>query len=176
MQLRQDSKKSLKFSYTWYDNFALKQNGSDDITLRIPVISKEEYMIDGYDYSESLKHDGYGLPQRFWFRPNIVSGATVSTRTYPSETVNIYTTSNQYNTLNLSYKIDENSILKKYFNIEANLASNYVTVDVYLNPEEYNRLKDGAYVRFDKDLYKVVEIQGYNPTCYSTTELKMMKV
>ena len=132
-------------------------------------------MIDGYDYTESMKHDGYSLPQRFWYRPT-ATDCYVWTRTFPAEEVNIYTTSNQYNGLNLSYKVTENSILKKYFNIEADLSSNYVTVEVYLTPEEYKRLKDGAYVRFDKDTYKVVEIQGYDPTCYSTTELKMMKL
>lgn len=178
-----DSTKSLQFSYTWYDNFdwypvdsAFTQDtGATPTVLRIPVISKEEYMIDGYDYTESMNHKGYNLPQRFWYRPT-ATDCYVWTRTFPAEEVNIYTTSNQYNGLNLSYKVTENSILKKYFNIEADLSSNYVTVEVYLTPEEYKRLKDGAYVRFDKDTYKVVEIQGYDPTCYSTTELKMMKL
>ena len=179
-----DSKKQLKFSYTWYDNFDWyyvdntfnQPTGQTPTLLRIPVISKEEYMADGYDYTESLKHDGYGLAQRFWYKPTAVSNVSVWTRTYPAEEVDIYVTSNQYDGLNLSYKDYENSILRKYFNIEANLASNYVIVDVYLNPEEYKRLRDGAYVRFDKDTYKVVEIQAYDPTCYSPTELKLMKM
>lgn len=179
------NEKSLQFSYTWYDNFnwiavdnTFQEDTGTTLNLRIPVISKEEYMIDGYDYTESLKHDGYGLPQRFWFFPNPTM-AYVWTRTYPPEKIEIYEPINVWNggdkVLNLSYKTTEKSILTEYFNITPYLASNYVQISVYLTPIEYNRLKNGALVHFDSDLYEVVDIEGYDPTGFNPTTLKLMK-
>jgi hypothetical protein len=76
--------------------------------------------------------------------------------------------------MNLSYKNDEVSLLD-YFNIKAELASNYVNVEVYLTPEEYNLLKNGGKVLFDSDVYSVVEMQGYDPSGGNKTTLKLMK-
>lgn len=180
------SDKDLQFSYTWYDNFFQYQCNSsfekitqDPVILRLPVISKYTYMIDGYDYNESMKHDGYGLTQRFWFKPR-GGGGTLWTRTYPAEEVVIYTPVNLYTNFqdvyfNLSYKDTEPSLLTEFFNLVSLLSSNYVEVELYLSPEEYNRIKNGAYVFFDSDLYIPVEISGYDPTGYDTTTLKMMK-
>ena len=175
------SDKNLQFSYTWYDDFnwfpvdsAFTKTSSASTTLTIPVISKEEYMIDGYDYTESMKHDGYGLAQRFWYRPTGTQ-QYVWTRTYPAEQVNIYKTSNVYNNVNLSYKVNENSLLQRYFNITPYLASNYVIVEAYITPDEYNMIKNGALIRFDSDIYYPVEVNGYDPSGYNPTEIKMMK-
>jgi len=181
------SDKNLQFSYTWYDNFnwyEVDYNGqvnpyADPITLRLPVISKYTYMIDGYDYEESMKHDGYGLSQRFWFRPN-QTNAYVWTETYPRERVTIYEPINLWTNyrdiyLNLSYKTTEPSLLNNFFNITPYLASNYVQVDVYLSPEEYKSIKNGAMVHFDSDLYIPVSISGYDCTGNNPTELKMIK-
>lgn len=178
---------NLNFSYTWYDNFnwyyvdsgGTQDSASTPTVLTIPVISKYSYMIDGYDYEESMKHDGYGLTQRFWFRPRATT-SFVWTKTYPTERVQIYEPLNLYTNyqdtyLNLSYKTTEPSLLEHYFNITPYLASNYVTVEVYLTPEEYSSIKNGAMVHFDSDLYYVVEINGYDPSGNNTTELKMMK-
>ena len=176
------SEKSLKFSYSWYDNFKWYEVDSqgqqnpyaNPVTLRIPVISKYTYMIDGYNYEESLKHDGYGLPQRFWIRPT-KTNAYVWTESYPTERIDIYTVSNVKDGVNLSYKDTERSLLSEYFNIKAYLASNYVEIEVYLTSEEYNRLKNGALVHFDSDLYEVVNIDGYDPSGFNPTKLKLMK-
>ena len=182
------SEKSLQFSYTWYDNFTWYPINShfdpdtgdrgDPQTLTMPVISKYTYMIDGYDYNESMKHDGYGLPQRFWFRPTDTS-AYVWTRTYPVEKVKVYEPSNVFydgtEYLNLSYKTTEPSLLSRYFNITPYLSSNYVTVDVYLSAEEYKMVKNGCPIHFDSDIYFPVEVSGYDPSGYNTTEIKMIK-
>lgn len=180
------SDKNLQFSYTWYDNFnwynvtsADTKVSDDPVTLKLPVISKYSYMIDGYSYEESMKHDGFGLSQRFWFRPEETT-CSVWTDTYPPESVRIYKPSNLYTNyrdiyLNLSYKNTESSLLTEFFNFSAYLSSNYVEVEVYLNPEEYNRIKNGALIHFDSDLYYPVEIQGYDSTGYNPTTLKMMK-
>ena len=96
------SDKNLQFSYCWYDDFnwfavdsGFTKTSEIPIILSLPVISKEEYMIDGYDYTESLKHDGYGLSQRFWFKPD-ASNCYVWTRTYPVEQVIIYQPKNLF--------------------------------------------------------------------------------
>lgn len=176
------SEKSLQYSYTWYCNFNWYEVDSDGqqnpyadpVVLRIPCISKYTYMIDGYSYEESMKHDGYNLPQRFWYRPKATE-CFVWTETYPTERISIYTTENKYNDINLSYKDIERSLLTEFFNINAYLSSNYVTIEVYLTSDEYNRLKNGALVHFDSDLYEVVEIGGYDPSGNNPTELKLMK-
>lgn len=180
------SDKNLQFSYTWYDdwkwypvNSSFVKTSSNYVTLKLPCISKFSYMIDGYDYEESMKHDGYGLPQRFWFRPSNTN-CYVWTRTYPPEEINVYSPTNLYTNyqdiyFNLSYKDSESSILTNFFNINAYLASNYIVVDVYLSASEYNRIKNGSLVHVDSDLYIPVEISGYDPSGSNPTELKLMK-
>lgn len=175
------SEKNLQFSYTWYDNFkwypvdsSYEQSEASPIALPIPVISKFTYMIDGYNYEESMKHDGYSLPQRFWFRPKQTS-SYVWTRTYPAERVNLYLPVNVKDNLNLSYKTNENSLLLNYFNITPYLASNYVIIDAYLTADEYKMIKNGSMIKFDSDLYIPVEISGFDPSGNNTTEIKMMK-
>lgn len=180
------SDKSLQFSYTWYQffnwyevNSSFEKVSDNAVTLKLPCISKYEYMIDGYDYEESMKHDGYGLSQRFWIKPS-PTNQWVWTRTYPTEKVWIYEPSNLYTNyrdvyFNLSYKDTEDSILTNFFNIRAYLASNYVDVDVYLSSEEYDRIKNGSLVHFDSDLYIPVEVKGYDPSGNNPTTLKLMK-
>lgn len=186
----EESNINTDFSYCWYDTFTWTkvdtghtEDTGTTTTFDLPVISKATYMVDGYDYADSEAHDGYGLTQRFWFTPSMQPyvdpqmhslPAFVWTDTYPQEQVYIYTPTNSYNGINLSYKNSEVSLLD-YFNIRAELASNYVTVNVYLTADEYNLLKNGGKVRFDDDIYDVVEIQGYDPSGNNTTELKLMK-
>jgi hypothetical protein len=178
---------SLQFAYTWYDNFNWyavnadnEQSTSPPITLRIPTISKYSYMIDaGHNYDELEKHDGYGLAQRFWFAPN-QTPMYVYVDTYPAERVTLYEPTNLYTNyrdinFNLSYKTSENSILTEFFNYMPYLASNYVEVDAYITADEYNRLKNGALIHFDSDIYYPVEISGYDATGVNPTTIKMMK-
>lgn len=173
------------FSYTWYDNFKHTTDGQSELNITIPVISKEEYMIDNYNYEEAMAKRGFNLPQRFWFRSNMSIGRTVKLQNdyyinqynnaiTPRE-VYLFDTKNQKNSVNLSYKATETSLVTEFFNIHPMLSSNYVTVDVYLNPEEYQQIKDGAMVKFDSDLYYVSEIQGYDATGNNPTTLKLIK-
>lgn len=180
---------STNFSYCWYSDFTWNEvltdhtEGAGETTISLPVISKATYLVDGYDYAESEAHDGYSLTQRFWFQPVMIPYVDpqyhslptfVYTDTYPQEQVYLYVPTNTWNGLNLSYKNTETSLLD-YFNIRADLASNYVTVDVYLTADEYNLLKSGGKIRYDSDIYDVVEIQGYAPDGSNTTTLKLIK-
>lgn len=172
---------STNFSYTWYQNFNHYQTNSaqteqeeTSTTISIPCLSKYSYMIDGYDYEESMKHDGYGLTQRFWFKPEVTE-LSVWTRTYPAEEMFISTPKNVLEGLNLSYKTEENSLLQRYFNPQAYLSSNIIDFEVYLSSDEYNLIKNGAYVHVDKDVYIPLEISGYDCGGDNPTELKLMK-
>jgi len=181
--------KQTQFSYTWYDVFKYVPRSSvEDVDMEIPVISKEEYMIDGFSYKEAMKHDGYGLAQRFWFRSTspvksegeyelyLENDWTVLTQsTIAFNHVKMYVPKNQMEGLNLSYKDSETSLVTEYFNIYPMLASNYVNVEVYLNPMEYIEIKGGALVHFDKDLYYTSEISGYDPSGANSTQLKLIK-
>ena len=159
---------STNFSYTWYDNFL--KNGT---FLNIPVISKYSYMIDGYSYAESMKHDGYGLTQRMWFRQPVTTNS-VTTASLPQETIYLSLPINTYQGVNLSYKGTEMSLLKEYFNLVPTVEANMLSVNVRLTPKEYYEVKNGALIHMDADLYWVSEIVGYNPST-GDCELKLIK-
>ena len=171
-----------QFSYTYYDNFLWKEVLADGteredysgMTITIPVISKAEYMAEGYGYEEAMKHDGYSLTQRFWYRDQ-VSQEYVYLADYNHEMVELTYPMNRWKRFNLSYKDTEKSIVTEYFNICPLLASNYVKIDAYLIPEEYNAIKNGALVNYDSDLYYTSEISGYDPSGDNPTTLKLIK-
>jgi hypothetical protein len=170
----------LKHSYCWYVPFNwynVTSSGtlvdSASTTIWLPCQAKSEWMIDGYDYTESMKYDGYGLSQRLWFKP-LSSETFVWLDVYPKQKVFIYIPTNERNGKNLSYKTSENSLLE-YFNVVPFNSSNYVTIEVYLTAEEYKLLKNGARVKFDCDIYYVTEIEGYDPSGNNPTSLKLIK-
>lgn len=148
------------------------------MVINIPIIELSEYMINGYGDEEAMAHDGYSLTQRFWYKDQ-VSQESVKLSSILSngshESIYLSYPMNSWNGFNLSYKDTEKSIVTEYFNISPMLASNYVKVDVYLNPQEYKSIKDGALVKFDSDLYYTSEIQGYDCTGNNPTTLKLIK-
>lgn len=172
---------TTNFSYTWYQNFNHYQTNSAQTeqadtatTISIPCISKYSYMFDGYDYTESMKYDGYSLAPRFWFKPD-AKNVSIWTRTYPAEELFVYAPKNALEGLNLSYKDTENSLLQRYFNPQAYLSSNIIDFEVYLTSDEYNLIKSGAAVHVDKDVYLPLEISGYSPSGGDPAQLKLMK-
>ena len=167
---------SNDWSYNWYDIFTLYYYDNQDqvdrtVPLRLPVIGEYQYMAPGADYGESMKHDGLSLRQRLWFRQN---PSTETVTLTSGENVYLSIPTDVYQGVGMSYKIGGESLLR-YFNVRPSLTSNYVTVQVYLSPKEYLALKNGAMVRFDDDLYYLVDMAGYDPTCRNLTELRLMK-
>lgn len=169
------------FSYTYYDHFLWKEvleNGTETdysgLTITIPVIEKSEYMAEGYGYDEAMKHDGYSMTQRFWYRDQ-VSQEYVWLSDHMHEQVYLTYPMNSWERFNLSYKDTETSIVTEYFNISPMLSSNYVKIDVHINPDEYKQIKGGALVHFDSDLYYTGEISGYDPSGNNPTTLKLIK-
>ena len=153
-------------------------------TINIPVIGKTEWWIEGLDYEGYSQYDGRGLKQRFWFR-----GQQLTDKKYElpvngklTETDDWYKitlTSNykQYgnNIVYLNYNNGVNTLLGKYFNIDANSRSDEAEVEVYLTPMEYKLISQGASVHFDDDIYIVNEVQGYDPSGHNPTKLILMK-
>lgn len=172
---------NLNFSYTWYDDFTWTEvdsggteNSGNTLSLSIPVISKFTYMVPRYDYDECLKHDGFGLTQRFWLKPE-KTDAFVWTASYPTEKVDIYIPKNSNDNIVLNYKDEENSLLMKYFNANQNVTSDKITLEVYISIDEYNLIKNGARVKFDKTVYIPTEIVYY-PSGETPAKLTLMKL
>ena len=145
--------------------------------LYIPVIGKTEWWIEGYKYEEMAKYDGRGLKQRFWFR-NSPTQWTLPTQ---GEMYRITTTSNQKqyangNMIYLNYNNGVNTLLGKYFNINLDSGSDQVEIDVYLTPMEYKLISMGSSVHFDDNIYKVLQIQGYDPSGENPTKLVLISI
>lgn len=178
------SEVQTNFSYTYYMDFNFYQttSGGDEssaaTTISMPVIEKSEYMAEGYNYDEAMKHDGYSFAQRFWYR-NQIEQKYIWLSSVKSdgskESIDLTLPMNKWYNFNLSYKDGEESIATMYFNIHPMLSSNYVTVECYLTPKEYREIKNGALVHFDSDLYFVSEVQGYDPASINKTKLKLIK-
>ena len=168
------------FSYTYYDIFKFKNvdkngnEGTEEKLILLPVIELSQYMADGYGYDEAMKHDGYSLSQRFWFRQK-PSTDGVYLHDNLHEFVKFSIPTNHLDDFNLSYKDSETSILTEYFTCNPMLDSNYVNVDVYMSPSEYKDIKNGSFVHFDSDLYVVSEMEGYDPSGIDKVSLKLIK-
>ena len=169
-----DLNQQINFSYCWYKDFSVTQN-EQSASISIPVIGKTEWWIEDYDYEGQAQNDGRGMTQRMWFR-----GEQIDTKLKldESDIYKITTTSNykQYGTniVYLNYNNGVNTLLGKYFNIDINSASDEVEVEVYLTPNEYKQISTGASVHFDDNIYKVLEIQGYDPLGANPTKLKLI--
>lgn len=175
-----ESTVQTNFSYTWYDTFTyhhVDSAGTESTAtteITIPVIEESQYMADGYGYEEAMKHDGYSKTQRFWYRMQ-PSQESVFLSDSMHEEVFLACPANDWNGFNLSYKDTETSLLTECFDVIPMLSSNYVTLEAYLSPSEYVAIRNGALVHFDSDLYYTAEINGYDPSGYNPTELKLVK-
>ena len=170
---------STNFSYNWYMPFLWKEvtsGGTEtgtEVNIQLPVISLSQYMVEGYDYAESAKHDGFSLTQRFWFKQPI-SEEYLWMSDNNREKVYLSYPVNAKDGVNISYKTDETSIATEYFNITPLLSSNIVTVNAYLSPEEYSAILGGCLIHYDSDLYIPTNIT-FDPSGRNKAEIKMIK-
>ena len=175
----QESDVSLTNSYTWYANFKYNKYADDNTTilnvinLSLPIISKDEYMIENYKYEESMKVDGKGLPQRWWFRQPV--NMDVQFETVNNAFVNPSIPINTKDGFTLNYKNDDNTLLTRYFNITAYTSSDMIEFECYLSPDEYILLKKGAPIQINSDIYYTCSITGYDPSGNNRTKIKAMK-
>ena len=175
----QESDASLTNSYTWYANFKYNKYADDNTTildvinLSLPIISKDEYMIENYKYEESMKVDGKGLPQRWWFRQPV--NMDVQFKTVNNALVNPSIPINTKDGFTLNYKNDDNTLLTRYFNITAYTSSDMIEFECYLSPDEYILLKQGAPIQINSDIYYTCSITGFDPSGNNATKIKAMK-
>ena len=160
----------LKQSYCWYQDFTWLIGTEHPGTITLPVIAKDEDFI--IQSEKSMKKDGLGLKQRWWFRqePSILNVTL-----WNNTNVFLSIPTNEKNGYVINYKDEPGSMLRQFFNIKSMPESNMVTIEVALTPSEYIQLKNGAMVKFDSDLYYVAEISGYDPTGNNLTELHLIK-
>lgn len=179
-----DEEVSLAMSYCWYMPFKLRvystNPGNEDKetwagTVNLPVISKDEYMIDNYKMEESMQNDGKGQRQRMWFRTIADKKKYLVDNVYNKQIYLAIPKGTDDNGFELSYKNKPDTLLTRYFNILAMPNSNLISVETYITPEEYMRIKNGAPIKVGCDIYITCEIKGYDPTGNNTTEIIAMK-
>ena len=179
-----DEEVSLSMSYCWYMPFKLRvystTPGKEDVetwsgNVNLPVISKDEYMIENYKMEESMENDGKGQRQRMWFRTIADKKKYLVDNVYGKQIYLAIPKGTDDNGFELSYKNKPDTLLTRYFNILAMPNSNLISVEAYLTPSEYMRIKNGAPIKVGGDIYITCEIKGYDPTGNNTTEIIAMK-
>lgn len=171
-----ESKVTTKTSYNWYEQFKITQSGQDS-DINIPIIAKDEWMIDAYKDAEYMKEDGLSYTRRYWI-PSELTDAYILLNGDSNRKVKIKLCKNDYDKCDLSYKKSNgknDTLLTKYFNTFLNTDSNYITFECYLTTEEYLMIKNGANVIVDDDVYLVIEIQGYDCSGKNKTNIKCIK-
>lgn len=179
-----DEEVSLAMSHCWYMPFKLRvystNPGNEDKetwsgNVNLPVISKDEWMIDNYKMEESMQNDGKGQRQRMWFRTIADKKKYLVDNVYNKQIYLAIPKGVDDNGFELSYKNKENTLLTRYYNILSMPNSNLISVEAYLTPSEYMRIKNGAPIKVGGDIYITCEIKGYDPTGNNTTEIIAMK-
>lgn len=173
-----DLTQTLTNSYTWYSPFKVNIYGDDGKitevkTIQLPIIIKDEWMIENYKYEESMQVDGKSLAQRWWFRQPI--NYDIQFETVNNEFFNPSIPTNTKNGITLNYMNDDNTLLTKYFNITAYTSSDMIEFETYLTPDEYSLIKKGSPIQINSDIYYTCSITGYDPTGNNTTKIKAMK-
>lgn len=170
-----ESKVQTKTSYCWYEDFNIKMDEQDS-TISIPIIAKDEWMIDGYNDAEMMKQDGYGLNRRYWF-PSDLTSSYVFLQNDDTRPVYIIKCSNDYDNVDLSYKVLDNkeTLLTRYFNMFYDADTNYIIFECYLTTEEYLDIKNGSNIIIDDDVYIPIELKGYDVSGANKTEIKAIK-
>lgn len=159
------------FSFNWFKSITKSETGGN-ITLQLPVISKHSSFEDGTTYPDAMQAKSTDLPLRFWYQDGILAGSF----NFGGSAIQLAKVSGELGALSiLDYKNKKASILRNYFKIFVNSASNYSEIEVYLTPVQYAKLNGVALVRLNGDLYQVAEITGYDPTGKNKTKIKLIR-
>lgn len=173
-----ESKVTTKTSYNWFETFRFLMIGTMK-ELRIPVIGKDEWYIEGYKYAEMMKNDGYNLKRRYWFPSDDAPSVQVYLNGDSSRIVNVKEVVDTYDGCNMSYKLSaddgDETLLTRYFNIFYDSGSNYIKFEAYLTTEEYISIKNGSNIIIDDDVYIPTELKGYDCSGNNPTEITAIK-
>lgn len=171
-----ESKLTTKTSFNWFEDFTIAQDGQNT-KVSIPIIAKDEWMIDGFKDAEFMKEDGYNLKRRYWF-PSNLTNAYVKLNGDENRKVYIKLTTDTYDNVNLSYKVNDGTnetLLTRYFNVFFDADTNYIKFDCYLTTEEYVQIKNGSNILIDDDVYIPIELQGYDASGKNKTQITCIK-
>lgn len=164
------------FSYCWYKTLdkELKeeeQGKNKTKPIEVPVIADHEIWAETSNYNEVSNKTYFNKAQRFWFH----SGKTEEMKVHniPAQIAIVQNEYKGNKNLWLNYHDKPNSIMREYFTLLTN-DKEYTTVECYLTPQEYDML-DKALIRFNGDLYNVVDADGFDPLKNSKTKLKLIK-
>ena len=172
-----ESTVTSKFSYNWFERFYYEPydsatgNTSAERNLYLPLIAKDENFI--IQNPDSAARDGLSLKQRMWYRQPMSGYEPLEM--WNKEKVDITVPAGEKDGKTLDFYQNKGSLLDTYFNIEPMLESNFTTVQCYISPEEYIRLKNNSQVVLDNDIYFVSEISGFDPSGSNMTTLKLIK-
>ena len=185
---------NTNFSYNWYYPFTwwyTTSGGTDDSgitkTYDLPVIIQDEYMIENYKDDEAMQHDGFSLKKRLWFRNAPTDNNVLWSASTPIEPIKIAVPTNnmawtnpftqEEETIDLSYRLDEPTLLQRYYDVEdLTTAADELEINVYITEQEYKMIRSNVLVKINDDLYRTLEIKGFDPLGKNKTTLHLMKV
>lgn len=165
---------SVQNAMTWYDTFTLDREGQY-LPLDLPVIGDYEVLAPGADYAEAMKKDCLDKRMRLWFRTEQEPAGEVTIQN-TAELVGIYLPAGETDGVRLDYKDSPGSLLRRYFNTSMDIRSDVVSVGVRLTAREFSLLSAGALVKFDRSLYRLLEISGYDPSGENEATLTLTRV
>lgn len=171
-----ESKLTTKTSFNWFEDFTIAQDGQNT-KVSIPIIAKDEWMIDGFKDAEFMKQSGYNLKRRYWY-PSNLTNAYVKLNGDENRKTYIKLTTDTYDNVNLSYKIGDgtnNTLLTRYFNVFFDADTNYIQFQTYLTTEEYVAIKNGSNILIDDDVYIPIELTGYDASGKNKTQITAIK-
>jgi hypothetical protein len=160
------------FSYNWFKNITKVEQGGN-ITIPLAVVSKHEVWEDNMVYPEVMNKRYTDLPLRFWYPGGILPG----TFRFNGNPLSIMQVSNTFGGVSvLNYRNEKLTILDNFFTLFVDGESHYTEVEGYLTPLMYEDLSKGVTARFNGDIYRVAEINGFDPSGRNKTTIKLIKV
>lgn len=169
---------SNSLTYCYYQPFTLVEydgNGDESgaTALNLPVIGKYSVFAEGANYEEAMKDDSWSEKQRCWFRGSS-TGKQVKIQN-EDEWATIYVPEGVYDGLENSYHSSGDTMLTRYFNLINDATLDKLEVEVALTPMEYQMVSNGAYVKFDQNIYQCCEVSGYDPSGEEPATLTLVR-
>lgn len=156
--------KTRKFSYSWYKQFTVVRivNGANiRRTIRIPIIAKDEWMIDKWNMDENMKEDGMGLTQRLWFKGTIDQLTSYGLYDINSKLqIKHLSLSNVYDgfSLDLKYDTTNDNILNKFYNfIRTN--GDTIKINCRISANDYMLIANGAHILFEDNEFQPISVE-----------------
>lgn len=162
------------FSFNWFKNITKRQS-TGDVILPLAVISKHEVWTTELSYPEAMQKRDTGLALRFWYADGLLNDIGADFE-YNGSPLSIVKVSGALPDLSiLSYENRRLTILDNYFTLPIDGSSHYTEVETRLTPDQYERFNGTTMAMFNRDLYYVAELSGYDPTGRNPTKIKLIR-